>query len=163
VTESKPSKSARKREQLALQALGEELIALGENELAALDLDTRLFEAIRAAAGIRSRSALRRQRQWIGKLMRDVDPGPIREKLARLRACDVDVKRRFAEAERWRDRLVTGGKDTVTAFEKEAGQQDDELRRLLSELAASPDDRRRKAAQRKIFRRVHAILGRIPQ
>ena len=163
MTETKPSKSARKREQHDLQSLGEELAALGDDQLAALDLDERLLEAIRTAAGIRSRSALRRQRQLIGRLMRDVDPGPIREQLARLRVRDDIDKRRFAAAERWRDRLVSGGPDAIAAFEAEVEIQDDELRRSLSEFAAARDQRRRKVAQRKIFRRVHAILGRIPQ
>jgi ribosome-associated protein len=163
VTDSKPSKSARKRAQQDLQSLGEELAALGEDELAALDLDERLLEAIRAAAGIRSRSALRRQRQLIGKLMRNVDPGPIRERLALLRARENIDKRRFAAAERWRERLVSGGADAITAFEAEVGLEDDELRLSLAEFGAAPDERRRKAARRKIFRRVHAILGRIPQ
>ena len=80
----KPSKSAKKREYLALQKLGEELISLKESDLEQLDLDEDLLEAVQEARTIKSHGALRRQKQYIGKLMRHVDPEPIREGLASL-------------------------------------------------------------------------------
>ena len=83
--DSKPSKSARKREFLALQKLGEELITLKPDDLAALELDEDLHEAVVAAKSIKSRGALRRQKQFIGKLMRRVPAQPIRDGLARLK------------------------------------------------------------------------------
>jgi ribosome-associated protein len=84
VTELKPSKSAKKREFLALQKLGEELIALNESDLLQIGLDEDLLEAVLEARQIKSRSALRRQKQYIGKIMRQVDPEPIRAAMLRL-------------------------------------------------------------------------------
>jgi ribosome-associated protein len=84
VTELKPSKSARKREFLALQKLGEDLVGLKESDLRKMDLDTDLLEAVLDAQKIKSRGALRRQKQYIGKIMRQVDPEPIRTAIARL-------------------------------------------------------------------------------
>ena len=83
--ESKPSKSARKREYLALQKLGEELATLCESELLSMPLDEDVLEAVQAARRIKARGALRRQKQYIGKLMRHVDPEPISAALERLR------------------------------------------------------------------------------
>ena len=83
--ETKPSKSARKRAYLALQQLGEELVTLRESELQALPLDEDLREAVMEARRITAHGALRRQKQYIGKLMGRVDPEPIREALKRLR------------------------------------------------------------------------------
>ncbi len=84
--ETKPSKSARKRAFLALQQLGEELITLRDNDLDTVPLDEDLLEAILEARRIRKRGALRRQKQYIGKLMgRLDDPEPIRQALERLR------------------------------------------------------------------------------
>ncbi len=84
--ETKPSKSARKRGYLALQKLGEELITLRETDLATVPLDDDLLEAVHEARHITKRGALRRQKQYIGKLMgRLDDPEPIREALERLR------------------------------------------------------------------------------
>jgi len=85
VDETKPSKSARKRAYLALQQLGEELVTLRESELQALPLDEDLREAVMEARRIKAHGALRRQKQYIGKLMGRVDPEPIREALERLR------------------------------------------------------------------------------
>lgn len=81
----KPSKSARKREYIALQKLGEELITLKESDLAKLDLDEGLLEAVMEARQIKAHGALRRQKQYIGKLMRHIDPEPIRIEMAKLR------------------------------------------------------------------------------
>jgi 5-(carboxyamino)imidazole ribonucleotide mutase len=80
--EDRPSKSARKREALAAQKLGEELILLKDADLDALELPEHLSEAIRQARRIRSRAAGARQRQYIGKLMREIDLEPILAALA---------------------------------------------------------------------------------
>ena len=83
--DSKPSKSARKREYLALQKLGEELVTLRESELLSMPLDEDLLQAVQEARRIKAHGALRRQKQYIGKLMRHVDPEPINAALERLR------------------------------------------------------------------------------
>jgi ribosome-associated protein len=85
VDDTKPSKSARKRAYLALQKLGEELVTLREADLQTIPLDEELREAVMEARGIKAHGALRRQKQYIGKLMGRVDPEPIREALERLR------------------------------------------------------------------------------
>ena len=85
MTELKPSKSARKREYIALQKLGEELMALKISELEGLPLDDGLREAVMEARQIKAHGALRRQKQYIGKLMRHIDPEPLRIEMAKLR------------------------------------------------------------------------------
>ncbi len=163
MTDSKPSKSTRKREQLALQELGETLIALNDSELASLSLDDKLHKAIRDAGRISSRGALRRQKQLIGKLMRNVDPQPIRAKLAQLRADDVRNKRIFSRAERWRDRLLVNGAQALDAFDTETNTTDAELRALLGELDVPHSEKAEKTVRRQIFRRIHEILVKISQ
>ena len=81
----KPSKSARKREYLALQKLGEELIGVQESDLLAMSLDEDLLEAILDAKRMKKHGALKRQKQYVGKLMGRVDPDPIRAALERVR------------------------------------------------------------------------------
>ncbi len=83
--ETKPSKSARKREYHALQKLGEELISLRGSELQSMPLDEDLREAVLEARRMKAHGALKRQKQYIGKLMRHLDPEPIRTALERLR------------------------------------------------------------------------------
>ncbi len=84
MADSKPSKSARKREYLALQKLGEDLIELKESDLRRMELDDDLLDAVLDARKIKSRGALRRQKQYIGKIMRHVDAEPIRAAMERL-------------------------------------------------------------------------------
>ena len=81
--EAPVSKSQRKREMLALQDLGQELVDLGAQQLAQLDLPGPLLEAVLAAKRIPKSKfgGLRRQMQYIGRLMREVDAAPIRARL----------------------------------------------------------------------------------
>ena len=163
MTTAKPSKSARKRAQLELQQLGEQLIPLSDAELASFALDDRIVDAIRAARSIRSHGALRRQKQLIGKLMSDLDPEPLRAGLAALRADDLAAKRTFARAEQWRDRLLRDGASALSAFEQETGVTAPALAELLAEYEVAFSDRAEKTLRRKIFRRVHEILVKIAQ
>jgi ribosome-associated protein len=101
-----PSKSARKRAALAAQRLGERLIGFKDPELEALGLPERLVEAIREARRIKSRGAGARQRQLIGKLMREIDLTAVEHALA---ARDTEVAlsaQRFHRVESWRERLI---------------------------------------------------------
>src|SRR5262245_19373165 len=81
--ELRPSKSARKRAAHAAQKLGEALIELKVVQLQTLPMPEELYEAILEAQRIRkSRGGIARQRQYIGKLMRTIDPAPIEAALA---------------------------------------------------------------------------------
>ena len=116
-----PSKSRQKRDMLALQDLGETLVALDAKrfaELAAeIGLPERLIDAISAARGITAWGARKRQLQYVGKLMRDQDPGPIRQRLDLwAQGHDIDTARQRA-LERWRERLLVepGALDALAA------------------------------------------------
>ena len=162
MTDSKPSKTARKREQLALQQLGERMIGLQDPDLDSLPLDERLREAVREAATMQSRSALRRQKQYIGRLMRTADAAAILEALGRREAGDVADRRLFADAERWRDRIVSDGASGLAGFDAETGTHDEVLHELERDLRNVHDGRRGKTLRRRIFRRVHEILAHRP-
>ena len=77
-----PSKSQRKRDAQALQTLGVQLVALSAARLAQLELPEALYEAVLAAQRMRSHGARTRQRQYIGTLMRQLEPNV----LSRVRA-----------------------------------------------------------------------------
>ena len=162
MTNNKPSKNARKREQQALVKLGEQLVALKDSELVTIELSEELQKAVRAAAGMKSHGALRRQKLLIGKLMRQADAEQIRIELAALGASDRRDKKLFAGAERWRDKLVDDDKQALVDFETHIGASDAELRRLLSDLEMAANDRTEKTLKRQVFRRIHDILVRIP-
>jgi ribosome-associated protein len=101
-----PSKTRRKHASHALQELGLALVAQDPSRLAELGLPEPLLDAIVQARGIRAHEGRRRQIQYIGKLMRDVDPAPIEAALARWTAGIPVDQERFAAIERWRDELM---------------------------------------------------------
>ena len=158
MTQPKPSKSARKREQLELQRLGERLIELTEEELLALPIDDRLREAVLAASSIRAHGALRRQKQLIGRLMRGCDPGPVRRALDARGADDRRAKRIFADAERWRDRMTGGDDDAVRSFCEHSGATAKPLIALLERIRSAPNERIEKGLRRQLFREIHDAL-----
>jgi len=105
--EQRLSKSARKREAASLQELGVQLAALPDQEIKALGLPDTLFTALRDLRRLPSHGAQVRQRQYIGKLMRAIDPEPVLAKLAeRKQRHDMEI-RHFQQIERWRDRLLS--------------------------------------------------------
>jgi ribosome-associated protein len=101
-----PSKTQRKHAMHALQELGERLVSLSDERCAALHLPEALREAVNAAKRIRSREGLRRQMQFIGRLMRDTDPDPIRAKLAEWDGQSHAATALHHRLERWRERLL---------------------------------------------------------
>lgn len=154
----KPSKNAKKRRSLALQALGERLVGLSEQQLRDMQLDEALFDAVLAATRITARGGLRRQYQLIGKLMRHVDVERIRLALESLQRQETAAKELFRRAEHWRDRIVREGHEALSQYFDATGRIDRELASLLNEYQASRGDPARKALRRKIFRRVHEDL-----
>src|SRR5271154_6674633 len=131
--EQRQSKSARKWEAASLQELGVQLSALPDQEIKALDLPDNLFAALRDLKRLPSHGAQIRQRQYIGKLMRDIDPEPVLAKLdERKRRHDLEI-RHFQQIERWRDRLLSEPADAVPELLREYPHAD---RTALSRLLA---------------------------
>lgn len=100
-----PSKSSRKREMHALQVLGEQLVALTPDQLKRVELPDVLHDAIRAAQGFRM-EARRRQLQYIGKLMRKVDPAPIQAMLDTFNGTSAVEVARMHRLERLRTEVL---------------------------------------------------------
>jgi len=90
--QDRPSKTQRKREVESLQAMGAELVLLSRETLESFDLPTELAEAVVEAKKIKQHSALRRQLQFIGKVMRNIDPEPIRQRLQDLKKTEQEKR-----------------------------------------------------------------------
>jgi ribosome-associated protein len=156
----RPSKSARKRDADAAQDLGTRLIALKETELAALELPERLFDAIMLAKRITARGGLARQRQYIGKLMRDIDPAPIEVALnakSRSTAADAEKHKRI---EAWRARLLQEGPAALDELLRWCPGADRKALQVLIQKATSErvDSGSREAASRELFRTVRGLF-----
>jgi ribosome-associated protein len=104
--QDRPSKSQRKRDMLALQEIGSDLVKLSTDQVSKLDLPEKLREAVLEAQRITSHEGKRRQLQLVGKLMRQVDPAPIEKQLAAIRGESRGAVVLMHRCERWRDRLI---------------------------------------------------------
>ncbi len=155
-----PSKSVLKREAQRAQQLGEQLIALRDAELAALGLPERLHEAIVAARSISARGGGARQRQYIGKLMRDIDLTQVREALGAKAAKAAQEAQRFQRAENWRARLLEAGAPALAALRAAYPALDEALWLRLVEAART--ERLRAGAgggaARELFRALRELL-----
>lgn len=151
-----PSKSRLKREAAALQSLGEALAELPAEALDQLQLPDRLRQALEELGRISSHEARRRQKQFIGKLMRDVDPAPLEAFLEARRRPSREATRLFRQAEDWRDRLQAEGEPAVQAFLQAHPGADGEA--IATAVSAAREGR--SGAPRKLFRLVKAEVDR---
>lgn len=133
----RPSKTRLKQQMHELQALGEELAALPEARLAAIEMPEALREAILDYRRTKSHEGRRRQRQYVGKQMRFVDEQPLREAVAAFKLGSAQDTLQLHEAERWRDELVAND-EAATRWAQQYPQSD--LQRLRSLVRAARKD-----------------------
>jgi ribosome-associated protein len=161
--DGRPSKSARKREAAAAQDLGTRLIALKEGDLVALGLPEKLFDAIMLAKRITARGGLARQRQYIGKLMRDIDLAPVEAALdAKSRGAAIDAEK-HKKLEAWRARLLGEGPAALDHLVKWCPGADRKSLQALVQKAtgARVDSGSREAASRELFRTLRTLFDSI--
>ena len=106
---SGPSKSQVKRDMLALQALGIEIVELTGAKFASIApiLPEKLRVATSDARSISAHGGRKRQLQYIGRLMRQVDPQPIRDALAIWKRHSRELAVGLHQLENWRERLLS--------------------------------------------------------
>jgi ribosome-associated protein len=158
--QTRPSKSARKRAAASLQDLGVELASLPDQDLEALALPETLATAIKDLRRLPSHGAQVRQRQYIGKLMRKIDPEPLRRQLAERKLRHDVAVRHFQEIERWRDRLLEEPQAALGELLEEYPNADREvLGRLLQKAARERLDQRPPAGARELFAFLRQLMG----
>ncbi|MDN3578847.1 ribosome biogenesis factor YjgA [Chitinimonas viridis] len=148
------SKSQMKRDVEALQDLGVELIGLSKLQLKKLDLPDALLVAIKDAQKITANGAIKRQRQYIGRLMRDIDPAPIQALLDSLRGDNDKQNAWLHQLERTRDELVADDKAVAKLIEEHPQIDIQQLRTMVRNARAE------RAAQKppKHFRSLFQFL-----
>jgi ribosome-associated protein len=154
------SKSARKREAASLQELGVKLAALPDQEIRDLELPENLFIALRALRRLPSHGAQVRQRQYIGKLMREIDPEPVLAKLAeRKQRHDLEI-RQFQQIERWRDRLLSDAGAAIDALLDERPSADrPTLVRLVEKATRERAEQRSPVGARELYAYLRQVFA----
>ena len=111
-----PSRSQLKRDSQELRDMGAQLVQMPNAHLNKIAMDNTLLAAIKEARRLKSNDARRRQIQYIGKLMRNMDLTEIRHSVEKLNHQSQTFRQHFAMLEQWRDRLIDEGNDTIEEF-----------------------------------------------
>jgi ribosome-associated protein len=156
------SKTQIKQEMKALQELGEAIVKLGKKHFETIPLDDeQLAEAIHTARRIKSREGLRRQLQYIGKLMRKLeeeDLSRIEQAYQKLQDGRKEDARAFQQLEELRDRLIEKGPNQLEeVFEKYPQADRQQLRQLIMQANKEHKANKPPAAARKLFRYLREL------
>jgi len=157
----RPSKSSLKRESEALRDLGEALIALPRERLNEVPLPTELLEAVHVAQSIsQHHGAYKRQRKYIGKLLREIDVAPIRDRLAGFDQQSAEAIHRQHAIERWRDRLLAGDDQDINALMSEYPNADrQKLRQLVRDARKEYENSAPPRSARLLFRYLRELMA----
>ena len=146
------SKTRKKAQMHALQKLGIELVDLSKERLAAMQLPETLVDAIREAQRITAHEGRRRQMQYIGRLMREIDPAPIQERLDAWRGQSKAEVARQHGMERLRDKLIADDAALTEFAQKHPDVDLQALRNLIRNARKEASEGRPPKSYREIFK-----------
>ena len=154
------SKSQKKRDCDALQKIGERLLKLKPADLSLIDLPTELAEALEEARRIHSNSALKRQRQYLGKIMRTCDHEKIEQQLMGVEHRNDTNTAQFKKLEKWRDRLIDNDQDVLGEIIEEHPDLDRQhVHNLVRQAAKEAAAGKPPTASRKLFKYLREIAA----
>ena len=152
------SKTRRKRESEALQDLGAELVALPGERLAAIGLPDFLRDAVLDARRITGFEARRRQMQYIGKLMRKVDPEPIRSRIEAWKSPERAQVAHFKRIETWRERLLAEQDALADLVRQYPSADTHQFDALIRDAYREREENRPPKSYRALFQALRALL-----
>jgi ribosome-associated protein len=148
------SKTKRKKDMLALQDIGRALVELSPAHLDSIELPSELRSAVAEARRLKTHEAKRRQLQYIGRLMRDVDVEPIRAQLDAFEGNSAQATAAHKRLEAWRARLLADD-EALTEFAAEhPGADLQALRALIRNARKEQKAARPPRAYRELFRAI---------
>jgi len=153
-----PSKTRLKQAAHDLQALGARLVDLPKERLQGLGLPEALFDAVRECQSITRHEARRRQLQYIGRLMRDVDPENIEAQFSiwdGTSAAEVALQHSI---ERWRERLMADDSALTELASEYPGIDTQQLRTLMRNARREFAQKKPPRSHRELFRMLRTII-----
>jgi len=147
-----PSKTKKKQEMLELQKLGVALVELSAAHLEQMALPEELAQAVHEARRISSHEAKRRQVQFIGRLMRELDAEPIRARLASVEGRSAQARAGHQRLEHWRTRLMVDNGALTEFASAHPGADLQNLRTLLRNARNEQKAGKPPRAYRELFR-----------
>jgi ribosome-associated protein len=152
MAEPEVTKSELKRQALLLQNIGLRLAGLKVQQLARIPLSSELQHAIADYQRFPSREAKRRQLQFIGKLMRQIDTEPILAVLDELDGTSAAARYQIHQLEQWRDRLLAEPAALTEYFAEHPTVDRQRLKHQLQKVRKARDENQQRLAARELFR-----------
>lgn len=153
-----PSKSQLKRDAHALMKLGADLAEISREDWLKLALPEELVDALEESRRIRSHGAHKRQMQYIGKLMRDIDPAPIQQYFEQQRLESRRQIKKHHRLEEWRDRLLEEADAAIQEFMTHYPQADRQhLRQLVRQARKESEQDKPGRSSRSLFRYLREL------
>lgn len=153
-----PSKTKVKQQMHDLQEIGEQLVQLSDEQLQQLDLPERLSDALRELKRINKFGAQRRQLQFIGRLMREVNTTPIVAKLEVWNGKSRQHSAWLHQLERWRERLLEDETALTELLAEHPGADAQRLRMLIRNALKEKELLKPPKSYREIFQVLREIL-----
>ncbi len=144
---------------LALQHLGAQLVGLNERQLEDMQLPQPLLEAVQEAGRLTKHEARRRQMQYIGRLMRDIDAAPIRERLEQWRGQGREHTAQLHAIERWRDELLAADPALARFLDAHPAADSQKLRSLIRNARREQGAALPPKSYRELFRILRETLA----
>ena len=156
--QSEISKSQRKRELDELKILGLELLEFSDDALRQLLLPDVLLDAIRTAKRITSNGARKRQMQYIGKLMKEIDDAAVKQAVDERKHQHSSQTRGFHLIETLRDKLLTNGDNALPEVLAQFPHTDRQhLRKLVRQARKEQETHQPPRASRLLFRYLREL------
>ncbi|HLP98703.1 MAG TPA: ribosome biogenesis factor YjgA [Sideroxyarcus sp.] len=153
-----PSKTKIKKQMLELQDLGKTLTGLSNEKLRELNLDDNLLEAILEYKRITKFGALSRQLQYIGRLMRDVEPAPIQAKLDAWNGVSRQHTAWLHQVEHWRDRLLEQPEALTELLAAHPDADAQRLRTLIRNAQKEKEASKPPKSYRELFQALREVI-----
>lgn len=151
------SRTEMKNDMEALQKLGEELVGLKPSVLEKFPLPENLRIAITDAQRFKN-EAKRRQLQYIGKMMRTIEPEPIQAALDKYRNKHSQATAELHKLEQLRDRIVEQGDSVIAEVMDKYPQADRQrLRQLYLQANREKKNNKPPKAYREIFQMLKEL------
>ena len=153
------SKTKLKAEADALQEIGVKLVALPNSNLTQLDLPESLVDAINEAKRITANGATRRQKQYIGSLMREIDVAPIVEQMEKWEGKNTAENAYFHNLERWRARLIEDEGALSEFIQQYPNVDSQQIRTLIRNARREASANKPPKSSRELFKLLREITG----
>jgi ribosome-associated protein len=135
------------------------LVALPASKLAQLDLPERLIDAITEAKRITANGAIRRQKQYIGSLMRDIDVTPIVEQMQKWEGKNTAENAYFHQLENWRTRLIADENALSEFMGMYPNVDSQKIRTLIRNARREASSNKPPKSSRELFKLLREITG----